>query len=343
MWRADQFPVYSTAPRDPRRSADQFGGLTEVARWSEAAGLRGMLIFTDNNSVDPWVIAQYAIERTERLVPLVAVNPEYQDPVSAARMVLALARLRDRGVDLNLVTGSYRPDLRALGCTLDHDRRYDRLVAFGEVMATVLAGASPAAHRSDFYDVRDVAPGPALPRHLTPRVFVAGSSPAAAAAAGGLRAVRLANPRPPDEYDPASAPLAGTAIRIGVLARESHDEAWLVAHERYGTDPTRETFINSSVREDQAHWMRSMFESPESGARPEPEVYWSHPFRVSREYCAYLVGDYAAVGDTLARYRRLGVNALVLSRPSNVDDLHHAMAAVAHADRRLATEPAPSH
>ncbi|MDP9308759.1 MAG: LLM class flavin-dependent oxidoreductase, partial [Actinomycetota bacterium] len=61
--------------------------VVEVARWSERAGCRGMLIYTDNAIVDPWLVAQLVIENTERLCPLVAVQPLYLHPYTVAKMV----------------------------------------------------------------------------------------------------------------------------------------------------------------------------------------------------------------------------------------------------------------
>ena len=38
----------------------------EVARWSEDTGCTGILVYTDNSLVDPWLVAQIIIENTER-------------------------------------------------------------------------------------------------------------------------------------------------------------------------------------------------------------------------------------------------------------------------------------
>jgi len=45
------------------------------------------LIYTDNGLVDPWLIAQAMITHTERLCPLVAVQPVYMHPYAVAKMV----------------------------------------------------------------------------------------------------------------------------------------------------------------------------------------------------------------------------------------------------------------
>src|SRR5882762_4984306 len=87
----------------------------EVAQWSDECGCRGMLIYTDNRSLDPWVLAQDLITHTTRLAPLIAVQPVYMHPYAAAQKILALARLYDRPVDMNFVAGGFQFDLTALG------------------------------------------------------------------------------------------------------------------------------------------------------------------------------------------------------------------------------------
>src|SRR6266571_3152869 len=59
----------------------------EIARWSEDAGCEGILVFTDNAQLDPWLVSQLIIEATERLCPLVAIQPVYMHPYSVAKMV----------------------------------------------------------------------------------------------------------------------------------------------------------------------------------------------------------------------------------------------------------------
>src|SRR5207249_655445 len=95
--------------------ADRFSQrLADVARWSEEAGCTGILIYSDNSLVDPWLAAQFVIEQTNRLSPLVAVQPVYMHPFSAAKMVASLSYLSRRRMSLNMIAGGFRNDLLAL-------------------------------------------------------------------------------------------------------------------------------------------------------------------------------------------------------------------------------------
>src|SRR5438034_1119223 len=68
--------VFSTAPQSSDFDAPAYlRRLAQVARWSEDAGCTGILIYTDNSLIDPWLAAQVVIESTKSLCPLIAVQP----------------------------------------------------------------------------------------------------------------------------------------------------------------------------------------------------------------------------------------------------------------------------
>ena len=68
--------LYSTCPQSKDFEPSAYAeAVANVSRWSEAAGCVGMLVYTDNGIVDPWMVTQWAIHATERLAPLVAVQP----------------------------------------------------------------------------------------------------------------------------------------------------------------------------------------------------------------------------------------------------------------------------
>jgi alkanesulfonate monooxygenase len=73
--------VFSTCPYSSAVERERFlPYVMDVARWSEQAGCRGILVYTDNSTVDPWLVSQIIIQSTEALCPLVAVQPVYMHP-----------------------------------------------------------------------------------------------------------------------------------------------------------------------------------------------------------------------------------------------------------------------
>src|SRR5579875_493430 len=126
--------VFSTCPSShvtPDRYRER---VIAAARWSEQAGCTGTLIYTDNTLVDPWMVAQIVITNTSNLCPLVAVQPVYMHPYSAAKMVATLAFLYGRRVFLNMVAGGFKNDLAALNDDTPHDSRYERLIEYTTII-----------------------------------------------------------------------------------------------------------------------------------------------------------------------------------------------------------------
>src|SRR5262245_8014964 len=110
--------IFSTCPPvalAPRETC--LRQLADIARWSEAAGCEGILVFTDNGQLDPWLVSQAIIAATERLCPLVAIQPAYMHPYSVAKMVASFAFLYGRRLYLNMVAGGFKNDLLALNDT----------------------------------------------------------------------------------------------------------------------------------------------------------------------------------------------------------------------------------
>ena len=140
----------------------------EAARWSEAAGCAGMLIYTDNSQPDPWLIAQALVEETRELRPLVAVQPVYMHPYTVAKLVTTFGHLFGRQIVLNMVAGGFTNDLKALSDAAGHDRRYDRLVEYTEVVKRLVASSAPLNFEGEFYQTFNLKLDPPLPAHLAP-------------------------------------------------------------------------------------------------------------------------------------------------------------------------------
>ena len=328
--------VYTTAPSSEGFSGGEFRRLAvNVARWTEAAGHRGLLVYTDNTLVDPWQVAQLVIEHTESVVPLVAVQPLFRHPFDVARAVSSLGFQYGRQVDLNLVTGGFARHMRELGDTLDHDRRYLRLVEYGRVVEKLLAGGPPISHLGEFYELAGVRLTIPLPSELSPRTYLSGSSEGCVEATRALGAIRLFYPRFVNDYAGMADVLRGNGIRLGIIARERTDEAWRVAHERFPDDQLGEQLHDLAAGAVESHWHRKLSAEAQHSALPQ-EGYWLYPFRTYKTFCPYLVGSYQEVAEAMGRYLRFGVAVLVLDVPHDEDDLHHTGIALRLAERATA-------
>jgi alkanesulfonate monooxygenase len=319
--------LFATCPQSKNVHPDEYRDLVaELARWSERAGYRGILIYIDPPLVDPWIVAQVMLDATERLCPLVAVQPIYMHPYAAAKMVSSIGHVYGRRIYLNMVAGATRQHLIALGDETPHDERYARLVEYTLIVKRLLAGERVST-TGRYYRLANVDLTPPLSPELAPGIFVSGSSPASMDAARALGATAIKYPKAPTEESPDLA-LNGVplGLRVGVVAREDEDAAWHVARDRFPEDRRGRVTHGLAMKVSDSQWHRqltSLGETPVSQTNP----YWLGPFENYKTFCPYLVGSYEGVAAELARYLRVGFRTFILDTPTSEEELAHTAAA----------------
>jgi len=306
----------------------------EVARWSETHGCSGMLIYCDNRLVDPWLLAQVVVERTDRLAPLVAVQPVYMHPYALATMISTLAALHGRRVYVNWVAGGFMNDLHALSDTVEHDHRYERLVEYATLVRRLTDGEK-VTHSGKYFGMRGLTLLPETDPALRPGFMVSGSSPAGAAAARNLGACPVSYALPPESKG-AFADGGETGVRLGLIARSSRDQAWETAYTRF--PPSREGAWTRTVarKVSDSHWHEELCRLAEERADTE-QPYWMVPFENYKTMCPYLVGTHGEVSEALAQYMRQGVRTFILDEPETEADLEHARIAFDLASFKVTT------
>ena len=325
--------LFSTCPQSKDLPADVYRRrVADVAAWSDRAGYRGILVYTDNQLVDPWLVAQVVIESTEQLCPLVAVQPVYMHPYAAANMVSSFAHIYGRRIFLNMVAGGFRNDLLALGDQTEHAERYERVVEYTLLVKRLLQGER-VSFAGNYYTVENLSLTPALAPELFPGIFVSGSSDSGVAAARAIGATAVKYPKPPNEEISTSADSAGIGMRVGIIARDDDSRAWKVARARFPKDRKGQVTHALAMKVSDSHWHRQLSElgaGPPSAENP----YWLGPFENYKTFCPYLVGSYTTVAIELARYIELGFETFILDIPPNEEELQHAALAFEQASRR---------
>ena len=324
--------VFSTLPQSslPFSGDDYCAHVRQVARWSEEAGCRGVLIYSDNSLVDPWLLAQVVISATDQLAPLVAVQPVYMHPFAVAKMVASLAHLYGRRVYLNMIAGGFKNDLVALDDSTPHDKRYDRLTEYTSLVLRLVREMGPVSASGEWYRVKNLQLTPPVTHDLIPGVFVSGSSDAGMQAARQLDAVAVRYPRPPQESAAEPPPPdVSCGIRVGIIARDDAAEAWHVANERFPADRKGQLTHELAMKVSDSLWHQQL--SQTARVTQERGTYWLHPFETFKTFCPYLVGSYDDVGRELARYLALKYRTFVLDWPASEEDLRHARMAFARA------------
>jgi alkanesulfonate monooxygenase len=328
--------VFATAPQSKDWDKNEYPRqVANVARWSEEAGCAGILVYTDNSIADPWLVSQIIIQSTERLSPLVAIQPVYMHPYSVAKMISTYGFLHSRRIYLNMVAGGFANDLAAMGDRTPHDRRYDRLIEYTLIIKRLLAGDGPLSFAGDFYQAENLRLAPKLPDELFPGVFVSGSSEAGLAAARAIGAVAVQYPSQVSEYEKSPPPAdLRCGARVGVIAREDAVEAWRVAHDRFPPDRRGQLAHQLTMKVSDSVWRKQLSEigaeiETDLGTAPDEQTaglrnpYWLAPLQNYKTNCPYLVRSYERVAQELASYIAVGYHTLILDIPPNQEELAH--------------------
>jgi len=297
--------------------------LEDIARWSEDAGCEGILVFTDNAQLDPWLVSQMIVKATARLCPLVAIQPVYMHPYSVAKMVTSFAFLHGRRLHLNMVAGGFKNDLAALNDTTPHDERYARLLEYTTIIQSLLRSADPVSFEGRYYSVSKLKLTPPLPTELLPDILFSGSSEAGRQAASQLGATAVEYPKPSAEYPTTQSESKGSrGVRIGIIARPQDAEAWSVARARFPEDRKGQLTHQLAMKVSDSSWHRQLSDLGNTGVEAE-NPYWLVPFQNYQAMCPYLVGSYDRVADEVGRYIELGYRTFILDAPVSRDEMRH--------------------
>ncbi|NTX02052.1 LLM class flavin-dependent oxidoreductase [Myxococcus sp. CA040A] len=316
--------VFTTCPRSAELGAFH-GQAKRTFELTEHAGFTGTLIYTGNDvTVEPWFLAQELVRAHPKLSPLVAVNPIYMHPFTVARFISAIATLYHRRCYLNLVAGTSLRDLEALDEELSHDERYQRVREFAEVVVGLCAGTTPYSFGGDFYGVANLLLRPPLPPHLRPGLFVAGQSTGASETASRLRACGLGMLQP----DLAVLPTGFRGVHLGLICRDTDEDAWRAARELYPADARGERMQRFSAQNTDAVWKGRMLRLADDKVKGV-EGYWLEPFSRFQADCPLLVGGRERILGMLRHLLEQGIDHLVLELPAQEEDYMHTARALA--------------
>ncbi|GAA4988969.1 LLM class flavin-dependent oxidoreductase [Kitasatospora paranensis] len=326
---ADEAPglrLFATIP-PPAQPGRYREAVRRAARCAEAAGFGGALVYSDNNTVDPWAVAQEVLAATEDFAPLVALQPLYAHPYTVAKTIATFGAVYGRRIALNLVAGGAVGDLAALGDDTAHDDRYARLTEYAQLVRRLLAGAGPVTFEGTWYRVRTLPMFPPLPAHLAPELYISGSSEAGLRAGRTLGAVPVRYPEPPGTSgDGPHGDLRGGGVRLGVIARDSDREAWALAYERFPASRAGRLAQRLARSVSDSHWVERLSAAEEFPGGPD-SPYWMGPFLHHATYCPYLVGSHEKVEREIMRYIDAGCRTFIMDTARAEDD-YAATAAV---------------
>jgi alkanesulfonate monooxygenase len=302
-----------------------------VAQLSQRYSCTGILIFTGNDTfVEPWLVAHSVILESEHLSPLVAVNPMYLHPFTAAKMVSSFAYLYKRKIYLNMVTGTALSHSQALNDQLSHDERYERLAEYIQIIQGLTSGTRAVNFDGRFYKVASLTLQPKVPENLTPEFLIAGQSEAAQRVVETTGSIGMQMLQPKLELELGKA----RGIHLGIITRRDRSAAWDAAQALFPEDRRGQKALDISMSNTDSVWKRRMRLAAE-----EPDVsasgYWLAPFRNFRADCPYFVGSHQEVADLLVRLIRKGIEVFILDIPAQEIEFQNINTAFEIAERAL--------
>ncbi|WP_411875799.1 dimethylsulfone monooxygenase SfnG [Vulcanococcus limneticus] len=188
-----------------------------------------------DNQHEPVIFSTALLRETERLNLIVAVLPGPWHPAVLAKQIATLDHLAQGRVSVNVVSGWFSGEFRAIGEPwLDHDERYQRSAEFIEAIKGIWTEDNFTYHgRFYYFDNYTLKPKPIQKPH--PTIFQGGSSRAARDNAARLSDVYFTNGNTIEglkaQIDDiqAKAKANGHKVRIGVnafiIARDTEAEA----------------------------------------------------------------------------------------------------------------------
>lgn len=329
-----EIEVFSTCPQAMDTEPEEYMDIiNKVSRWSEDCNCRGILVYTDNRQLDPWMVAQDIIGNTKNLSPLVAVQPAYMHPYTVAKMVATTGYMYNRKIYLNMVAGGFKNDLEALNDETPHDKRYDRLSEYTEIIKQLLENNKPVTFEGEYYKVKNLSLGYSLDKELFPGIFVSGSSDAGMQAARKLKGTAIQYPQPTEDYtEKLQDEDLNYGIRIGIIARSDAKEAWKAGFDRFPPDRAGQLAHKLALKTTDSVWYKKLssmeddkksIDQADNGQISELDNYWLHPFKNYKTMCPYLVGSYTEVAEELFQYMKIGYRTFILDIPANREELIH--------------------
>lgn len=305
--------VFSISPRTIDTNL-YWKNIKDTTRLSQKYSFTGILIFTGNDIyIDPWLVAQYVLTSTSDLSPLVAVNPLYMHPFTAAKMISSFAYMYQRKTYVNCVTGTNKNDLTSLSDNLSPEERYKRLAEYICVVKKLLEENKPVNYNGNFYNVNQLQLLPKMPADLFPEFYIAGSSEAAKETAQQIGAVNMKMAKPVDEEFPVVADNIPIGVNFGIITRQEEDAAWKRVKEIFPQDAMGQQMQTFSMKNTDSNWKKELNQL--AAKDHKNKNYWMDPFKNFKSDCPYYIGSHDQIADILVYYINTGVKSFILDIP----------------------------
>ncbi|MBE8716444.1 LLM class flavin-dependent oxidoreductase [Cellvibrio polysaccharolyticus] len=310
--------------------------LAEIARAAEISGFQGGLIPSFPMTDEPWAISSFLARETSTFRFMLAFQPGFLNPVTAARMTASLQRATNGRALFNIITGGGGPSQLWWGDSVDHDSRYTRTTEFLDILRGVWRGEN-FSYKGRFYQVEDAALPYPLSEEEFPEIYFSGSSDAALVSASKHADYYLSWLEPfaqlKDKFDRVKTRTdtlgrkIKCAVRVDIIARPTEEEAW--AEVKKGFDRvSRETLDalgnrggGDSVGANRQSKFRPGAINSYKDLIIEPNV-WSGFNLLRGGQGQGIVGSYEQVAERLDELVQLGADAFILASTPHLEEAY---------------------
>lgn len=290
---------------DRQQNMDYSKVAKEVIDYSVDIGFKYTLMTVGDKRIDPWIISQYCMQQDSRFSPLVAVNPFYQHPVTVVKNIISLKTLYPSKLAINLVTGSFFSEIRAVHDNLDFEERSRRLHEFYESLLA-LTDPQKSGFNGSYYH--------ALAAEIFPKYtfgpmdfFLSGSLAQELKPSEHSHFVRSI--RPIEEME--TAPTLTSGLSLGICARGTTEEALSEVDRIYPPDRRGEMLFSISISNKATPWNKWLKSYIENN-KAEKNLYFLKPMKNFWSSAPYVVGSYEEVANRLKEYANLGYSFFIL-------------------------------
>ncbi|MFC5700214.1 LLM class flavin-dependent oxidoreductase [Cohnella faecalis] len=311
-----------TLPVDP----NSFAASIEQACAAESHRYGAVLVSSLPKGMDPWVLSTAIGQRTKEIRLLIAQNTNYTLPTVTAKAWNSLKTITGCRADLNIVTGSYLPELAKHGKPLNHSDRYKKTYEFVEILQLLKKGKT--SFNGDFFQINHADVTPPFEAEDSGNIFVAGSSQDAETVAAfvGDRYVVYADDVNTIRNKFAKVKAMGDScsrqvkcgIFIDIIARRTASEAWACAEKMVADS----TYIQRRLNKAYVHQADSI------GVRNHGKYFiqddykvdqhlWAGLSQISDSVSLSIVGSYLDVITALKRYEEAGTDYFIVSGSRN--------------------------
>lgn len=333
--------------RSPVKQAGLSGGgddgfsyidyVAEIAKAAEISGFHGGLIPSFPMTDEPWAISSILARETKTFRFMIAFQPGFLNPVTAARMTASLQRATNGRALFNIITGGGGPAQLWWGDAAGHDDRYTRTTEFLDILRGVWSGNN-FSYKGKFYEVENGNLPEPLNQAEFPEIYFSGSSDAALVSASKHADYYLTWLEPfaqlREKFDrvkqktDALGRKIKCAVRVDIVARPTEEEAWREVRRGFENLPPEviENFNSQNRAGD------SVGASRQGGFRPqtisnykdlivEPNI-WAGFNLLRGGQGNGIVGSYEQVAERLDDLVNLGADAFILASTPHLEEAY---------------------